>query len=197
MTRNPIIFAALLALPLAAGAAADQQYISDEIALSIRDQPSNNGAVIGVAHSGDPVTVIQTLGEQSFAKVRTADGTVGWVTARYLSDHPAAKDQLAQTRKALDAARAQIQSLQQSLDSNKQKLSELKPAQELAADNKNLRSELELKEHEGEALQRRYNEEQSRRQTLLAGGALVAAGIILGLLLPWLGRRKRRRYSDF
>jgi SH3 domain protein len=197
MIWRKVFIVAMLTLPLTA-TAEQKQYISDDITLSVRDQPSNSGTVIGAVKSGDPVTVLTSLGEQSFARVRTAGGLEGWVTARYLSDHPAAKDQLTQTRQSLETARGQIQDLQRELESAKKQLSQMRPAQELATDNNNLRAQLAEKERADAALRQRYDEEESRRQTFLVGGGLVAFGIIVGLFLPWLGGRKRkRRYGDF
>ncbi len=196
MIRMRVFLISMLAMPLTA-VAEGKQYISDDITLSVRDQPSNSGTVIGAVKSGESVTVLTSLGEQSFARVRTAGGLEGWITARYLTDHPAAKDQLTQTQQALDATRAQIQSLQRELGSTKQQLAEVRPAQELAADNKSLRNQLAEKEGADAALRHRYDEEESHRRTLLAGGGLVAAGVVAGLLLPWLGRRRKRRYGDF
>ena len=40
------------------------KYVSDEILLSVREQPSNDAGTIGVIHSGDRVTLLRSLGEQ-------------------------------------------------------------------------------------------------------------------------------------
>jgi SH3 domain protein len=197
MISKKILFASVLAMPALVVAGEARQYVSDEITLSIRDQPSNTATVVGSAKSGDPVTVLQTLGEQSFSRIRTTSGVEGWVTSRFISNHPAAREELLQTRQALDGARKQVADLQKELEDANKQLAGIKPAQELAADNKKLRDQLAEKETEVAQLEGRFDMENARRQTLLAGGILVAGGIVLGLLLPWLGRRKRRRYSDF
>lgn len=39
--------------------------------------------------------------------------------------------------------------------------------------------------------------ERSKRRTLVTGAALVLGGMLLGRLLPWVFRGRRRRYGDF
>ncbi len=174
-----------------------QQYISDDISVTLREKPSNDAAPLGALKSGARVSVLEVLGPDSFARVRTADGREGWVTARFISDQPAAKDQLVQLRSQLQDANAQIQSLQHEQQTAQQQLEKAKPALQMAADNDQLRETLAAREQAAAALERRFDEGQARRQMLITGAALVGGGVFLGLVLPWLaGGSRRRRYRD-
>src|SRR3546814_2942158 len=84
--------------------------------------------------------MLETLGEQSFARVRTSAGAEGWMTARYLSGQPAAKDRLSQMKSDLDAARTQIKSLQDELKSAKTQIDATRPAFELSQENTDRKS---------------------------------------------------------
>jgi SH3 domain protein len=186
----------LCALPLVALAQGGQQYISDEISVTIRQKPSNDAESLGTVKSGAKVTVLETLGSDSFARIRTSDGREGWITARFISGQPAAKDQLLALRQQLDQAHAQAQSLQHDLDTAQQALAKAKPALEMAGENEKLRAAMAQREQQVTELEQQYDGEKARRQTLLLGAILVAAGIFVGLVLPWMGTRKKR-YSDF
>jgi SH3 domain protein len=197
MNRVPLLLALSLIAPLADAEGASQ-YITDDVSVTLREAPRNDAASIGVLHSGDKVTVLESLGEQSFARVRTGGGAEGWMTARYLSGQPAAKDRLSQMKADLDSARSQVKSLQGELKSAKAQLDSVRPAFELSQENTRLKSELAAKEQAMAAAVQRFDSERARRATLIAGAGLLSGGVILGLLLPWLlQNRRRRRYGDF
>ena len=164
MKRTALTLAPLLALAATVATAESQRYIDDEIAVTVRAGPSNNADYLGVVRSGDEVTLIESMGPESFARIRTASGTEGWVTARFLTETPAA----------------------------------LKPAAELAEDNAALRARIAELERDNAEVVQRYSEQKSRRKNMLTAAGLIGAGVLGGLVLPWLGRStRRRRYSDF
>jgi SH3 domain protein len=187
--------AILLCAPLAQ-AQGRQQYISDEISVTIRQKPSNDAESLGSIKSGMKVTVLESLGSDSFARIRTADGREGWITARFITDQPAAKEQLTALKQQLDQAHGQAQSLQQELNTAQQQLAKAKPALEMAGENEKLKAAIAQREQQVGELEQQYDAEKARRQTLLTGALLVAGGIFIGLVLPWMGGRKKR-YSDF
>src|SRR3546814_567242 len=170
---NPayLLFALIFAVPLAY-AEGTPQYITDDVSVTLREAPRNDAASIGVLHSGDKVTMLETLGEQSFARVRTSAGAEGWMTARYLSGQPAAKDRLSQMKSDLDAARTQIKSLQDELKSAKTQIDATRPAFELSQENTRLKAELAAKEQAMAAAAQRFDGERAKRATLIAGAGL-------------------------
>ena len=77
-------------------------------------------------------------------------------------------------------------------------LAALKPAAELAEDNAALRARIAELERDNAEVVQRYSEQKSRRKNMLSAAGLIGAGVLGGLVLPWLGRStRRRRYSDF
>lgn len=203
----------LLLLP-AWAFAQKQQYINDEITVSLRDGPRNDATFLGLLKSGDAVTVLENLGEQSFARVRTADGREGWVTARFLSDEPAAASLLADARAGLDKALARIGILERELEQGRTQSKNAPPAQtpppagrpappaqsdaELVRQNTVLRAQIEdLQQRAQSAALKPSGQEQNPRELMFTGATLLGIGVILGMLLQWLAGRRRRHWSDF
>ena len=195
MNRPSLMLISLL-WAVAASAAPQEgrtQYITDEVVATLREQPKNDATIRGQLKSGTRITVLESLGPDSFTHVRTEDGKEGWIPSRFVSANPAAKDRLAPVQQDLAQARDHVKTLERDLATTRDSLAKAAPALELAKDNETLRAAVAEKEQAGIELQRRYGEEEARRKTLLMGAGLVAAGVVLGLLLPLLGRRQRRR----
>lgn len=197
----------LLLLP-AWALAQKQQYVNDEITVSLRDGPRNDATFLGLLKSGDAVTVLENLGEQSFARVRTADGREGWVTSRFLTDRPAAASLLAEVRGRLDAAQARIASLEQELEQARAGLTEARDKQavvatpspsdtELTRQNAVLRAQLADLQRRAQAAPPAAGSEEDRRKLMFTGGILLGSGVVLGMLLQGIVGRKRRHWSDF
>lgn len=198
--KTPLIALLVALAPFVPPVAAQerQQYISDEITLAMRDAPRNDATYLGNVKSGDRVTVIESLGQQSFAKVRTSDGREGWITARYLTNEPAARTALNGVRSELNEARARIRDLEGQLGKAQSSLDEARPALELAGDNDRLRAQIDSLQRGVQEAEQRFNEQKARRRTMLTGAALVGAGVLFGLILPLMLRSsRRRRWGDF
>ncbi len=172
-------------------------YISDEITLSIREAPRNDAPTLGVIKSGAPVTVLESLGAESFARIRTTDGRSGWVTARYLTNQPAASTRANALRAELDAAQQQLKRREAELEAARAQLDRARPAFELSQENERLKAQAAEQARSTAELQTRFDAARQQRKTLLTGAGLLSGGVIVGLLLPALMRGRRRRYSDF
>jgi SH3 domain protein len=183
---------AVLTFSAVFGAAAENKYVSDVINLSIRERPANDAGVIGQVSSGESVEVLETLGPQSFTRVRDANGIEGWVTSRYLTSEPAARTQLATAEAALEKSNRALSALQAEFDAAQERLVDAASALELADENEQLKSVIvELQDNE-QRLMEEGEADRERRALLLVGAGLVGGGVLLGLLLPALGRKKRR-----
>ena len=195
MTRT-VITTCLLLCALAARAQDEVRYVSDEITVSVRSEPSSSAESLGFIDTGTRVTVQRSLGPESYSRVITDDGLEGWVPSRFLSEQPAAQDHLASARRQLSTERQANEDLQQELARLREQLSAAAPAFELAGENQRLRETITELQRRDEELQREQRLETARRDTLVAGASIAGVGILVGLLLPMLRGGGRKRYDE-
>jgi SH3 domain protein len=186
----------------------------------MRTGKANTYQILKTIPSGTLLDLLQVDGDYSY--VRTPDGVEGWVLSRFLTKTPIAKMRLARAEKQLDQLKEEKNQLQQqltslqeqrntldkehtSLGNEKERLqSELEKLRKVAArpielsqqnealDNKvaQLQRELETVQAQNSQLQ-----DRSQRDWFITGAAVLFGGILLGLLLPRLRRKKRGMFE--
>ncbi|HME40023.1 MAG TPA: TIGR04211 family SH3 domain-containing protein [Steroidobacteraceae bacterium] len=115
----------LLALLVAAKAAANPAYVTDELVLGVYPEQNSQGQRLATLHSGASVETLGVSGE--FTQVRLNDGTTGWVKSAYLTTQVPASVRVKQLQEELDqshattpalaeaAARSEVQQLKREL----------------------------------------------------------------------------------
>lgn len=192
-------------------------YVSDQLTIPLRRGPSNEYKIINAGlPSGTALEVLQTNEEAGFTQVRTPNGIEGWVPSQYLVSEPSARDRLAAATKRVDTLEAELKTLRsnfqdqrsarteaegRSTDLTKQteKLqNELNELRRVSASSINNYEENKQLKTENQSLQAQVSQLSTRvrdleRNTmlrwLLAGGALVLVGLILG---AWIKSRPKR-----
>ncbi len=209
------ILLAVLLIPTP-GLAADVMYVSDQLRITLRTGQGNQHRIIKTISSGTHLEIMEMTDD--YARVKTSDGTEGWVRTQYLMDEPVAREKLAaaeqkvaessaqmaelkeqlaklQTdRNALKKSNAELSSNKQGLEKRMAHLEEVstRPIQ-LDKENKRLKEANVSLENE---LQLKNQENQvlkdkSDREWFVIGAAVLLGGIILGLIFPKLRFKKR------
>ena len=188
----------LLGLAVSAAALAQDQvrYVTDELAIALREGPSGEAPTRGVLTSGARVQLLERRESSGYARVRMGDGKEAWILERYLTKEPIARTRLERAEKDLAAAQAELARLKQEnarLLEDFQRISGGEPlaSREVIAEADKLREQLKENEQQVAALKARYSVEAGRRTTLLLGGGLVLAGALLALLLRLFWPKRR------
>jgi len=188
----------LLGLAVSAAALAQDQvrYVTDELAIALREGPSGEAATRGVLTSGARVQLLERRESSGYARVRMSDGKEAWILERYLTREPIARTRLERAEKELAAAQTELARLKQEnarLLEDFQRISGGEPlaSREVIAEADKLREQLKENEQQVAALKARYSVEAGRRTTLLLGGGLVLAGALLALLLRLFWPKRR------
>ena len=192
-------------------------YVSDQLTVPLRRGPSNSHRILHAGLPSG--TALEVLGEDSaagFTQVRTANGTEGWVPTQFLSNEPIARDRLAAANRRVESLEQQLKTLRDTyqetrgartqsegrvtdLSKQTEKLqAELAEVRRISATSiANYEENKQLKAS-NEALQKQVTDLSARVRELdrnivlkwlLAGGALVLLGLILG---AWIKSRPKR-----
>ncbi len=184
----------------------------------MRTGPSTQNSVIRNLNSGDSVTVLEETEDGDYVRVRTDSGEEGWALRRYLIDTPIARTELAAAERNLAQARDRVNELEtivadlsEQLDTVTQRMQEAETAAttlntELVDVRSVSANALTIRDR-NESLRRRVNEldqlvdeltvqnralgSRATREWFVVGAGVLSTGIVLGLVIPSL-RRKRR-----
>lgn len=172
--------------------ALETRYVSDQLRISLRAGPAESAKLLRTLPSGSALTLLSETPSGDFVQVRDAEGQEGWVLERFLMPEPAARNQLATTRRRLaeqeaenDRQQETIRALQREKAALDDRLS--KTGADLRRRIDDLQASLAHAQEESD-----YLREQEQRRWFLVGAGVLAAGIILGLILPMLRRPRRR-----
>ena len=222
--KSLIVIAALAGLVLASTASAEPAWVSDQFEITLRSGPSTSNAIQLMVDSGTRLEVLERDDESGYTRVMTQGGTEGWVLTRYLMSEASAREQLqtltsqltsANTRGSsldsqLDAVRGeydsagrQIATLEREKAAVEQELAEIKrtAANVLAINdqNKSLMDELAAAQIRADTLEQenRVLGSQTTRYWFVTGALVLVVGLVLGLWLPRINWRRRRRWDRF
>ena len=161
--------------------------------------------------------------DTGYAKIKTSDGTEGWIRSQFLADEPVAAQKLAKLQdkftqldtsnqavkkelKDLRAEKAAVDEayakLQTEYGTTQKELAHLgKVAANpimLAKENKELTDKFASMSHELEMLRNEHQvvKDRSRQNWFMAGAGVIILGMLLGLMIPKL-RFKRKDRWDF
>ncbi|MGY3863512.1 TIGR04211 family SH3 domain-containing protein [Aeromonas lacus] len=180
-------------------ALADTRYVSDNIFTFIHNGPGTQYRILGSVKAGEPLEVKAVNGEAGFTQVVDGRGRDGWIKSSELQSQISLREQLPQVEKERDELKARLQNLN---GDNEKRFAEkdgqiAAQSKEIAALKAQLVSQAEemnnLKE-QNDALTQSYDNQEHDMQMdwFIRGGAMVGAGILLGILLPMLPRRRSR-----
>ena len=217
---------ALLILPLLIphlSFAETTRFVSDELEITMRNGKSVKFAIRKMLSSGTKLDVIET-DPTGYSKVRTENGTEGWVLTRYLDNQPSARERLAASEQKaanleLEIAqyKTEIEALSsQNSDTGSQNLTLTETSQRLSKELENLRrtaSNAMALDTENHKLKEQLQEVDHQTQLLiiensglkdnnaktwfLVGAAVLIAGLLLGLIIPRLRFQKKSSWGSF
>lgn len=197
--KSFISFICMFFVLLVAPASAQGQYISDNLIVYLHSGPSTQFRIMGSLNAGSPVTVKQHDNQTEFTQIQDTRGRVGWVESKFVSQDPPAltllpqlQEELAQTKQALaETEQSQNQVLLDKDHTIEQQANEIK---QLLEQQSLLTQDIEGLQLKNETLQTRLDNQSEtvQMQWLMRGAAVLGAGIFLGLVIPFLPRRKKK-----
>jgi SH3 domain protein len=209
----------LIWLVLGATAVAQTRYVSDRTIVELRRGPSTEYLILRNLQAGEEVQVLEQNADAGYSRVRVVDGGAeGWILTRFLTAEPIARDRLAAAERNLATARervgaleAEVGTLTRDLAGARTDLEQARAAHgtaskeltdirsaaanvvQLREENESVQQRLVQRDREVEELRAENSRLAGRdnQNWFLIGAGVLFGGMILGLVLPSL-RRKRR-----
>lgn len=166
-------------------------HIADDVYVFMHGGPGTQYRITGRINSGEPVTILQR--SQQYVEVRSSAGRSGWVPEEFVKAGesmqtrlPRLESELEQSRERLQRQNAEIETLNTQLEN-------------VSGNSRDYARQIEgleahIRQLEGEIA----NMDQSNLIRWLTHGGLVAlGGVILGLLVPYMPKRRKRRDEWF
>lgn len=188
----------VISLMLCMNAAAETRYVSDDIFIYMHSGPSRDYRIVGTLDVGSTVSTLKYDQKTRFYQVKTAAGKTAWVKGDQLQTILPAKNRLPAIQKELQEAQTKLQNIAQEnrgiLDQQKQSIID-KDNMIAALDNeKNALQQtiitLEAANLELDLLQD-TKDERVKMEWMMYGGSVLFFGLLFGLLIPFLPRRKK------
>lgn len=203
----------------AASAQAATKYVSDDLSINLRRGAGNEFRITELLKAGQKIDVLDSA--SGWSRVRTAQGEIGFVLSRFLSDSPAAREQVAAMQKQVaqlqEENAGQKKELAEALhgsselgelkkdlvaenNSLKQQLERIKSASanavRISNENQKFREQILSMQSDVERLRHENKSLQSRREGMKIGALVLVVGIIIGLVLPMFRRRSRNNWDS-
>jgi len=188
----------LLCLIFSSSSFAATQYVTDNLTIFMHSGPSLEYRIIGTLAVGTDVNALEYNEETKFMQVKTNAGKTGWVKLSELQQQPPANVLLPKIQKELAAAK---NTLKRANNSHEQTVSnkdqEIIDKDKLIAKLRLEKKALEESVAKLEALNVEFDilketkESRMMMEWLMYGGSILFFGILFGLILPFLPRRKK------
>lgn len=181
-----------------AQASQSAQWVADDLTTFVRSGPSNEYRIVGALSSGAQVTLLETSGD--YSRVRTGDGDEVWIKSEQLQDERSLKERVPELRSRVDSLGSQLESINGEWQGRVATMTEtLKIRQQRIAELESRNAELGRQLSQAQASLRRFEarldtqEEDLLMRYFMYGGGVAGTGLIVGLLVPHLPRRRSKR----
>ncbi|MGP9643777.1 MULTISPECIES: TIGR04211 family SH3 domain-containing protein [unclassified Halomonas] len=175
-----------------------QAWVSDELSTYVRSGPTDGYRIIGTLNAGEQVEVLEESGD--YTRVRGQSGDTVWVLTNEIQETPSAREQLPVLQAQVDELTAELDGINDTWEQRTSSMTETLELREqriadLETRNNELDNEAEQSRQQVRALQARLDtqEEDLLMRYFMYGGGVAGAGLLVGLIVPHLPRRRKKR----
>lgn len=200
MPKLHFIMLTVLALGATALHAEEKRYISDELSTWLRTGPGDDYRLQGTINAGEAVTVLQTNDSTRYAQIRDNNGRTAWLPIKDLSTEPSLRTRVPELENQLKTLTSKLNNID---DSWNQRTAEMQKKvagsdstiNALQEENQQLKNELIVARKKVELANLQLDDKQRViiMQWFMYGGGVLGMGLLLGLTLPYLIPRRRRK----
>jgi SH3 domain protein len=164
-------------------------FIIDTLSTPVRSGPGNEYRTISTVRAGENVTYIGQNPANGFIKIRDDAGTEGWLSGEYISYSASPKSDLTSLKQQLRQQEMIVAQFDQERSAMQTALSAAEAARDEAL------KEAELAKQTTAAITKQLAEQNPplAQNKMVIGGGILAAGLLLGLILPVFMPNRRRK----
>ncbi|MDN6297194.1 MAG: SH3 domain-containing protein [Halomonas sp.] len=179
-------------------AQSNEAWVSEELTTYVRSGPTDGYRIVGTLSAGEQIAVLDTSGK--YTRVQSQSGDTVWILSDELQDTPSASEKLPRLESQVTELTSKLDSIndtwEERVASMKQRLdTRAKRIKELEARNESLSGDSESQRETVRALNARLDtqEEDLLMRYFMYGGGVAGAGLLVGLIVPHLPRRRKKR----
>ncbi len=176
----------------------NQAWVTDELSTYVRSGPTDGYRIIGTLNAGEQVEILES--SDDYTRVRNSDGNAVWVLSDELQQTPSAVEQLPALEAQVEELTAELEGINDAWEQRVSSMTETLEVRErriaeLEARNQQLDSQTEQSRLQVRGLQARLEtqEEDLLMRYFMYGGGVAGAGLLVGLIVPHLPRRRKKR----
>lgn len=173
-------------------------WVSDELSTYVRSGPTDGYRIVGTLTAGEQVQVIESSGD--YTRVRNGDGNAVWVLSDELQASPSASEQLPEVEARVEELTTELEGINAAWEQRVASMTETLEVREgriaeLQNRNAALNQESEELRQQVRSLQARLDtqEEDLLLRYFMYGGGVAGVGLVVGLIVPHLPRRRKKR----
>ncbi len=192
---------ALLSLGITWGAHADEKrYISDDLITYIHSGPGNQFRIVGALNSGDQVTLKGVNTATNYGQIVDAKGRDAWIPLDQLSTSPSVRTQVPDLQQQVKTLTDKLTNIDNSWNQRTAEMQQKVSSSDgiingLKTENQDLKNQLIVAQKKVSAVNVQLDDKQRTiiLQWFMYGGGVAGVGLILGLVLPHLVPRRRKK----
>ena len=166
MPKLRLICLTLFALSVSTVAHSEEKrYVSDELTTWVRSGPGDNYRLVGSLNAGEAVTLLQTNESTNYGQVRDSNGRTAWIPLKELNTEPSLRTRVPE------------------LENQVKTLTEKLKNELIVASKKVNAANLQLDDKQRTIIM----------QWFMYGGGVLGVGLLLGLLLPHMIPRRKKK----
>lgn len=163
-----------------------QAYITDELFVYMHAGAGNNYRIVGTINAGSLIRVTG-LEQNDYSQVIDEKKRMTWVESKYISQEPGLRFVAAELNAQLASAKDLNKQLDSQLNNTKETVSNLNDS------SSQLNNEVAVLKNQLSSTQAKLKTQDTdlQKQWFFTGAIVLAIGLILGLIIPKLGGRRR------
>jgi SH3 domain protein len=201
MLKLRLIGMTLFALSVSTLAHAEEKrYVSDELNTWVRSGPGDNYRLLGTVNAGEEVELLQTNEASNYAQIRDSNGRTVWIPLKELNTQPSLRTRVPELENQVKTLTDKLNNIdntwnQRTADMQQKVAGSDGVINSLKEENQKLKNELIVAQKKVNAANLQLDDKQRTiiMQWFMYGGGVLGAGLFLGLVLPHLIPRRKRK----